>query len=216
MAAARRPRQRATPGARSGGDTLSRAELDSTQAPAAPAQRAFRLFLSTALVATLAVVAEQRIVEVSRIVSGSMEPTLAVGDWLISTSIPMLNLPIARGDIVTFYPPRGRPSPIPLVKRVIGLPGESVAVRGGAVFIDGTRLDEPYLHGTSTPYSMVVAKVPEGTVLVLGDNRGRSEDSSVFGAVELRRLRHKVWLRIAPTSRHCSFAGPVLGFPPCT
>ena len=173
------------------------------------------MFLSTALVATLAVVAEQRIVEVSRVVSGSMEPTLEVGDWLLLASIPMLDLPVTRGDLVTFYPPRGRPSPIPLVKRVIALSGESVVIRDGAVFVDGHRLDEPYLHGLTTPYGMYVAAVPEGMVLVFGDNRGRSEDSSVFGPVELRRLRHRVWLRIAPLARRCSFASPVLGFPPC-
>lgn len=176
---------------------------------------AFRLFLSTALVATLAVAAEQHVVEGFRVISGSMEPTLRVGDWLLGYSRAFARDPVRRGELVTFYPPRGRPSPIPLVKRVVGLPGERVAVRRGVLEVDGVPLDEPYLRGVPIPYWMAPLEIPPDSVFVLGDNRARSEDSTVFGPVEVSRLRDRVWIRLAPWKRRCAFASPSLGLPPC-
>lgn len=148
-------------------------------------------------------------------ISGSMEPTLQVGDWLLGYSLTFARDPVRRGDLVTFHAPRGRPSPIPLVKRVIGLPGETLAVRRGVLEIDGEPLDEPYLHGEPIPYWMAPTLVPPESVFVLGDNRGCSEDSTVFGPVEIRRLRNRVWVRLGPWKRHCAFAVPSLGLPRC-
>jgi len=178
-------------------------------------QHAFRLFLSTALVATLAVAAEQHVVEGFRVISGSMEPTLRVGDWLLGYSLAFARGPVERGDLVTFHPPRGRPSPIPLVKRIVGLPGETLAVRRGVLEVDGEALDEPYLRGVPIPYWMARLEIPPDSVFVLGDNRARSEDSTVFGPVEVSRLRDRVWIRLAPWKRRCAFASPSLGLPPC-
>jgi signal peptidase I len=189
---------------------------DSTQPGTRGRQHhAFRLFLSTALVATLAVAAEQHVVEGFRVVSGSMEPTLQVGDWLLGYSLTFARGPVRRGDLVTFYPPRGRPSPIPLVKRVVGLPGETVAVRRGVLEVDGAPLAEPYLHGAPIPYWMARVEVPRDSVYVLGDNRARSEDSTVFGPVEVRRLRDRVWVRLGPWDRRCAFTRPSLGLARC-
>jgi signal peptidase I len=93
-----------------------------------------------------------------------------------------------RGDIVVFHPPNG--SDEPYVKRVIGLPGETVTFHDGYVYIDGERLDEAYLDGPITAcsgprYRYCEVEVPEGHVFVLGDNRGNSEDSRAFGVVDV-------------------------------
>ena len=91
-----------------------------------------------------------------------------------------------RGDIIVFTPPTA--SNKPYVKRVIGLPGETIGFRDGYVYVDGERLDEAYLGGPITDcraerYCEVT--VPEGYVYVLGDNRDNSADSRRFGPVDV-------------------------------
>ena len=91
-----------------------------------------------------------------------------------------------RGDIVVFNPPvRGADKPY--IKRIIGLPGETVTFRDGNVFINGQPLDEPYIDGAITRCDRgarcVLGPIPAGHVAVLGDNRGHSRDSRDFGVV---------------------------------
>ena len=97
--------------------------------------------------------------------------------------------PPRRGDVIILRPPGGSDSPY--VKRVIALPGETVAVRDGTVYVDGRALDEPYVadpprYAYPTGNSGAGAlTVPAGSVFVLGDNRNHSTDSHVFGPVPL-------------------------------
>ena len=91
-----------------------------------------------------------------------------------------------RGDIIVFNPPTA--SSKPYVKRVIGLPGETIGFHDGYVSVDGERLDEAYIDGPITDcrgerYCQVT--VPEGHVYVLGDNRDNSADSRRFGPVDV-------------------------------
>lgn len=111
--------------------------------------------------------------------------------------------PPQRGDIVVFEPPIGRPEK-PYIKRVIGLPGETVSIRDGSVFVDGARLDEPYLGMTATnwqgkPEGFELV-VPEGHYFVLGDNRNNSTDSRSFGPVSVDDILGKAWLSYWPTN----------------
>ena len=97
--------------------------------------------------------------------------------------------PPRRGDVIILTPPGGSDSPY--VKRVIALPGETVAVRDGTVYVDGRALDEPYIADPARYTYPVGASgdiaftVPAGSVFVLGDNRNHSTDSHVFGPVPL-------------------------------
>jgi signal peptidase I len=97
--------------------------------------------------------------------------------------------PPQRGDIVVFQPPTMHSEPY--IKRIIGLPGERVSIHDGAVHIDGKRLDEPYLNaptngqGVMTDGSHVVE--PDH-VFVLGDNRGNSSDSRMFGSIPISSI----------------------------
>ena len=120
----------------------------------------------------------------------SMVPTIGVGDHFM-VDILGADDPLERGDIVIFrFPGNGERD---FVKRVIGLPGETVEIRGQAVSVDGRELDEPYaLH--TTPGSLPKRdefgpfRVPEGTYFMLGDNRENSYDSRMFGPVERERI----------------------------
>jgi len=108
-----------------------------------------------------------------------------------------------RGDIVVLNPPNGATTADkPYIKRVIGLPGDTFEIRNDHVYINDIELVEPYLDpGTVTDNCREVCgpfKVPEGTVIVLGDNRGNSEDSRVFGAVPIENIIGKAWITYWP------------------
>lgn len=135
--------------------------------------------------------------------SGSMEKTLLVGDHLIMSrlgydvGVPFTNLHVPlwlnphRQQIVIFRPPYA-PNQTDLIKRVIGLPGDTIDIRDGAVWINGNRLEENYTTGpTKLPYSSellapfagVPMVVPKDQYFVMGDNRGNSYDSRYWGCV---------------------------------
>ena len=103
--------------------------------------------------------------------------------------------PPERGDVVVLNPPT--PSAQPYIKRIIGLPGESIEFRNGFVYIDGERLDEPYIEQGITRCGRSdfcsVDEIPDGYVYVLGDNRNNSSDSRSFGLVAIEDIVGKAW-----------------------
>lgn len=107
-----------------------------------------------------------------------------------------------RGDIVVLNPPGD--SDKPYIKRVIGLPGESISFRDGYVYINGQKLNEPYIDGAKTFCEgrswCSMESIPDGMVFVLGDNRPDSEDSRFFGPVSVDDLLGKAWLTNWPLS----------------
>jgi len=133
----------------------------------------------------VAVLVRTFIVQMFWIPSGSMEPTLVSGDRVLVRKVGDPTHP-ARGDVVVFDRPSTMKADLDqLIKRVIGLPGESIAFEDGKVFINGEPLDEPYLAAgtktvTTTPDACTRAQpcpVPTGHVWVMGDNRANSHDS---------------------------------------
>ena len=87
-----------------------------------------------------------------------------------------------------------------LVKRVIGVPGETVEIGRGVVFVDGVELDEPYVIGRDR-WDMPPLTVPAGAYFVLGDNRQASNDSRSFGVVPIENIVGRAWLSVWPPDR---------------
>jgi signal peptidase I len=137
----------------------------------------------------------------------SMQPTLQQGDQLIVEKIsPRLNK-LNRGDIVTVYVPdeldAGKDT---IIKRIVGVAGDTVEIKLGKVYVNGKELQEDYTKGDRTrpvneEYSNVT--VPRGYVYVLGDNRlpNASKDSRSIGPVEIGRIRGKAVLRYYPFNK---------------
>jgi len=118
----------------------------------------------------------------------SMLPTLPEGGtYLVNKYIYYFTRP-QRGDIVVLR--RGAHTS-ELVKRVIGLEGETVLIRGGHVYIDGRRLEEPYVPGGTYP-DFGPRRIEKDAYFILGDNREESEDSRHFGPVPFRNIEGKI------------------------
>ena len=129
----------------------------------------------------LSLVIRSYVAEARWIPSESMLPTLKVGDHLMTDKISYQFKSIQRGDIVVFTPPaEAHIDEDALIKRVIGLPGDSVSIQERTVYINGKPLKEPYLlekpREDLKPFT-----VPEDHVFVMGDNRNNSYDSRFWG-----------------------------------
>jgi signal peptidase I len=112
----------------------------------------------------------------------SMAPLISDQERIFINKIVYRFEPISRGDVVVFWYPLDRTKSF--IKRVIGLPGETVDIRQGRVYVNGERLLEPYVppqYFDSSSFSPV--HVPAGTYFVMGDHRDSSNDSRVFGTV---------------------------------
>jgi signal peptidase I len=158
------------------------------------------------------------VVQTFFIPSGSMEPTLKIGDRILVNKISYHLHSIDRGDIVVFEkPPKEDCGGAPvndLVKRVVGLPGETISLTKGArsyVMIDGKRLNEPWLpssvQGSTFPgpggdaYSLSHSYViPANDYFVMGDNRTESCDSRYWGPIPRSLIVGKVDMRIWPVT----------------
>lgn len=131
--------------------------------------------------------------------SESMLPTLEKQDRVLVNKLSYRLHDINRGDVVVFERPPNEAGVIrDLIKRVVGLPGETVEGRDGRVFIDGEPLAEPYLPGATTTATFGPEKIPRGHIWVMGDNRSSSADSRVFGSISTDRVVGRAFVRVWP------------------
>lgn len=131
----------------------------------------------------------------TRVHGQSMEPNLHTDQRLVVEKVSYRLHGPRRGDIVVFSMPQQ--SEELLIKRVIGLPGETVEIHDGKVYINGTLLDEPYLtQETRGRFGPIV--IPPLHVFVLGDNRSFSNDSRAFDAVPIENILGRAWLSYWP------------------
>jgi signal peptidase I len=136
--------------------------------------------------------------------SGSMEPTLRPGDRVLVNKLSYDLHSIHRGDIVVFKRPPSEandPAIKDLIKRVIGLPGDTIEERDGHVFINGNPLKESYLPSGTTTTNLPATKVLAGQYFVMGDNRGNSKDSRFIGAIAGRLIVGRAFVRVWPLSK---------------
>lgn len=154
-----------------------------------------------AIIVFLAVIVPKFFVEKTQVIGESMENTLFNGDDIIINKFAYrVNSP-RRYDLIVFYPKGNKKSDY-LVKRVIGVPGETIQIINGIIYIDGKQVEEDY--GKNAMVGAGMASVPirlgKGEYFVLGDNRLISRDSrySSVGIVKKEYIVGKVWLRIFP------------------
>jgi signal peptidase I len=135
--------------------------------------------------------------------SGSMIPTLKIGDRVLVNKLSYDFHPVHRGDIIVFKtPPNDRSNPAikDLVKRVVGLPGDIVSSANGKLYVNGKPLAEPYLPTGTLTQGVPTVKVPPGELWVMGDNRTDSEDSRFFGPISEKLIVGRVFIRYWPLS----------------
>jgi len=159
-----------------------------------------------------------------RIPSESMVPTLEIGQRVLVDRVSFRFSDPDRGDIIVFKPPQGEPStcgverasdqPCPkgtpersdtnFIKRVVGLPGDRLKVIGGSVYINGRRQDESFAHlDAQCPTCNLPREItiPKGQYYMMGDNRGESEDSRVWGPVPKKWMIGKAFMTYWPPGR---------------
>lgn len=133
-----------------------------------------------------------------RVESVSMQPTLFAGNFVVVNKLTYQFGEISRGDIIVFrYPPD--PKQDPYIKRVIGLPGDTIMVEGNEVLINGIRISEPYL-ATQTQQGGKWT-VPSDALFVMGDNRNNSSDSRAWGVVPIKNVLGKAILVYWPPEK---------------
>jgi signal peptidase I len=192
------------------------AQLD--EPPAAPSggkdrrRRSIRLAIEWGGILVIAVVAailiRSFVLQPFFIPSGSMEPTLKIGDRVLVNKLAYNFHSVHRGDIVVFSRPPNDNSPgvKDLIKRVIGLPGETISSHNGEVYINGHPLKEPWLpkgEEASPPGGcpLTTLVIPKGDYYVMGDNRADSADSRCFGPLPGHLIIGRAFVRVWPLSR---------------
>jgi signal peptidase I len=172
--------------------------------PPAPRPRGGRRFvrflrevLETVLPAILiAVLINIFVGQATRVDGQSMEPNLYSEQRLVVEKLSYRFHGPERFDIVVLKMPEQ--SDTMLIKRVVGLPGETVEIRDGGVYIDGERLKEPFTDEETQPGRFGEVTVPPLHIYVLGDNRDRSNDSRSFGPVPIDNVVGRAWLSYWP------------------
>jgi len=192
-------------GGRTGGSATAETLYDDS-----PPKGIVRDYAETILICLMFVIFTRAFIfQQSKIPSGSMEDTLLIGDYIMVNRYVFSPAPSAwerallpardvrRGDVVVFkYPEEPETD---YIKRVVGLPGDTVEVRAGYVFVNGQRSDESYVNASyrSRANDSPEKTVPPGNYFVMGDHRDRSSDSRVWGFVPRKLIKGRavlVWL----------------------
>ena len=168
-------------------------------------------FESISYAVVLALFCRAFVAEAYKIPTSSMEPTLLIGDHLVVNKMiyaPAKTLeeitplrPVERGDIIVFIYPKTKDKDY--IKRVIGLPGEDIEINGKDIYIDGILFNDPYGeyrntfengHNSFKDCAYCSVTVPDDHYFVMGDNRGNSQDSRIWGFVPADFIKGKAFI----------------------
>jgi signal peptidase I len=148
----------------------------------------------------VALVVRGFLIQAFYIPSESMVPTLVKNDRVLVNKLSYKLHDVHRGDIVVFKAPPGAATAQvkDLIKRVVGLPGNTIEGRNGSIFIDGKLLDEPYLSPDVRSRDFPPEKIPPDRIYVLGDNRQDSRDSTFFKSIDEHSIVGRAFVKIWP------------------
>lgn len=168
--------------------------------PESPGKSFLREAAETIVLAVVLFLLLQLVVRNFRILGDSMLPTLETGQFVLVERVSYWFSAPRRGDVVIFEYPRAPQEDF--IKRIIGLPGETVEIEGGSVYINGNLLVEPYLAGQPTlTYRPIRLTLGPDEYFVMGDNRAASSDSRSWGPLPRRNIIGRAWLCYWPPSR---------------
>ena len=145
----------------------------------------------------VAVVVKAFLLQAFYIPSPSMVPTLHVNDRVLVNKLSYRLHEVRRGDVIVFKSPQVVAEK-DLIKRVIGLPGDTVETRDGEIVVNDEVLDEPYLPSDVGTGPMEKITVPPGHYWMMGDNRGNSSDSRVFGPIPESSIIGRAFVKVWP------------------
>ena len=178
---------------------------DPPEAPKKPGSTGIRNVVEWVVIAggalLVAFVIKTFLLQAFYIPSLSMAPTLKINDRVLVNKLSYDLHPIHRGDVVVFEsPPNEGSATKDLIKRVIGLPGETVESRDGHILINGVVLKEPYLGPDVVTGPLEKITVAPGHYWVMGDNRPNSRDSRFFGAIPKSLIIGRAFVRVWPVT----------------
>jgi len=157
----------------------------------------FRQVLVTIIFAVAIFFALQTTIQTSIVVGRSMEPSFQQGQRvLVNKAVYYLHQP-ERGDVIVFHPPNNLGTDY--IKRIIALPIDTVEIKMGAVYINGSPMDEPYIKNPPA-YTLQQLDITDSEYFVLGDNRNNSNDSHNGWTVPHENIVGKAWISIWPPS----------------
>jgi signal peptidase I len=160
--------------------------------------KVFREVAITVLIAVAVFALLRLTVQSYTVVMSSMEPNFQEGECIMVNKVCYRSSAPQRGQVIVFNPPFG--SAHPFIKRVIGLPGETLEIRDEKVFVNGIPLREEYVMAPPN-YTMPATEVPETEYFVLGDNRNNSNDSHSGWMVPRDNIIGKAWFIYWPPSK---------------
>ncbi len=144
------------------------------------------------------------ILQPNKVQGASMEPNFQNNDFILTSKITYRFRGPERGDVIVFKAPSN--PDIDYIKRIIGLPGDTVTIQNGQVYVNGSLIDESFTSAATNVWDGgfskedVPFKVPDDELFVMGDNRPRSSDSREFGPIPIASVIGQVFYRYFPAS----------------
>lgn len=167
----------------------------------------FNFLKTIALIVILALVIRIFLIQPYIVEGQSMEPAFSDRDYLITEKVSYRFGNPVRGEVIIFHPPDDMKTSY--IKRVVGLPGETVSIQSGKVYINGQPINEPYLltnEGTLVASGTQLSITLTGDqFFVLGDNRNHSRDSRELGPIPRQNIISHVWFRLYPFNEITTF-----------